>query len=76
MIDWISIKSKKRPKYISKEYPFSKNILILDDGRPIIGCYREGFFEWWSGSFCNTDKNGSQKTITHWAEINLPTKEK
>ena len=69
MIEWHKV-SDGPPKYI-KGLKKSERILILDGNRVAIGEYILGKYECWFGSYCNTDHHGSQKTITHWAEINL-----
>jgi hypothetical protein len=63
---WISVENP--PEYY-KDSQYSASILILDGRQVVIGNYIEGKYEWWSGSFRNTDDKGSQKTITHWMPI-------
>jgi len=76
-IQWISVKERV-PEYIDGLNE-SGRILIYDrvEGSKSIyvGEYILGEFIWWSGSFCNIDLANSQKSITHWAEINLPESE-
>lgn len=71
-IDWIPI-TEKPPEYCP-EFDTSVEILIFDDDKVHVGNYHAGKFEWWSGVYCNTDTPTSQKTITHFAYINLPEK--
>ena len=60
---WIS--AENPPEYY-KDSQYSVSILILNGRQVVIGNYIEGKYEWWSGSYRNTDDKGGQKTITHW----------
>ena len=71
---WIPV-SERLPEYI-KGLKESYGILILDEKLVERGNYHNGNFEYWNGSFCNTDKVDSQKTITHWKPIILPPEDK
>jgi len=71
-LQWIPV-GDRLPELI-KDTNQSRKILILDDGAVHVGDFYEGKFEYWLGSFCNTDHPNSQKNITHWMLIILPEK--
>ncbi len=59
------------PEYI-EGLKQSKRIFIFDYDSVYIGDYHNEKFEYWSGSWCNTDEPASQKAITHWKPIMPP----
>jgi hypothetical protein len=69
-VEWKRVEDEQ-PPYI-KTLKESRDILILDNKKVYTGKYVDGKFQFWIGSWCNTDCIHSQRDITHWAVINLP----